>query len=92
MSLIKYRTERNGTSIKSIEIDRETDVSIWIGGRRSDKQTSWYCYYSTWEEAKDALFKRAESNLSHARRQLEQAQSFYGNVVGLKNPEMGNKN
>lgn len=77
--MIKYKTNRwvrdSDDLIKQVEVERETDVSIWVNN-----------YWDTWEDARDFLMKQAEMKLADARRGLQVAQSEYENVKGLKAP------
>lgn len=87
--MIKYVTARplsNRPRIDVIEVDRETESSVWIGGRRRAKQSVWDCYFDTFDEAKAFLTAKAEARLTAARLRLNDAQGFAGNVKGLKEP------
>jgi len=56
------------------------------GTRRVAKSSAYSMYYPTWEEAHQALLEGAEKDLTQARRALEFAQGFHGNVKGMKRP------
>ena len=82
-----YRLQRWAIAeITPVEVERHTESSVWIKGRRNARTTAWDSYFRTWEAARDCLLKRAELDLAASRRQLEQAQGFLGNVKGLKPP------
>ncbi len=84
---VKYVTEHDwGVSIKQTEIDKETEKSVWIDGRRNAKRSDWYNYFDTWGEARDFLMGKAEEKLRTARLMLQNAQGYMGNVKGLKEP------
>ncbi len=89
--MIKYRTTFfwAAEKIKPVEIERETDASVFIKGRRRAKRSSCESYFDTWEEAKAHLMSVAESKLNSARRELERCQGYYGNIKGLKKPSDG---
>jgi hypothetical protein len=85
MMITKYRTGGFGNKlIEEIEVERETDASVWINGTRSSKSCSWLRYHHTWGEAKEYLLNKAQNELDGARIRLERAQGAYGNVKGLK--------
>lgn len=67
-----------------VEIERETESSVWIDGRRSAKISRYEVYHDSWDQAKEYLMIKAERGLDSARRRLETAQGHYGNVKGLK--------
>lgn len=56
------------------------------GGQKVAKSTKYSEYYQSWDEAHKALLSRAEADLVQARRALERAQGFHGNIVGMKKP------
>lgn len=56
------------------------------GGQRVSKSSAYSQYYPTWDEAHQKLLKSAEHELIKARRALERAQGFHGNVKGMKRP------
>lgn len=85
--MIKFRTGGWGNKlIESVEIDRETETSIFIGKTRNAKRSSWCSYFDTWEDAHAYLLKKAENAVASARRQLEEANGKLGNIRGLKKP------
>jgi hypothetical protein len=73
--------------IQVIEVERETDNSVWEDGRRLAKVTDGHEIHDTWEEAHARLTEIAEKKLENARRALDLAQGFVGNVKGLKKPQ-----
>lgn len=84
----KYRTVRwDAAKIQVVEIERETDNSIWINGSRQSKGSSHCRFHDSWEEARDHLMKLAEGKVSSLRNELERARSELGNVKGLKEPK-----
>ena len=85
--MIKFRTGGFGKNlIEEIEVERETDSSVWINGRRNAKNSSLHKYCDTWGEAHLFLLEKAERSLESARRSLERAQGEYGNIKGMKAP------
>lgn len=75
--------------IEKIEVLRETAKYIFVptrsgGERRESKMSSFDEYHDTWEAAHSSLTELAERNVANARRALEIANSFAGNVKGMK--------
>ncbi len=73
-------------TIQAVQVEKETKQSVWIDGRRSAKQTTYENYFDSFDDAKNFLAKLADDKLISARRQLEAARGFAGNVRGLKAP------
>ena len=63
-----------GASI--VDVDRYTDHSVWIRGRRYKRKTSYESYFATAEEYKEFL-----GDMSDLERRLERAER---NVESLK--------
>jgi hypothetical protein len=87
----KYVVHEWPPKIHAYECDKETAAYVWLKGFRSAdgsvKKGKMSDVFDTWEEAHAELTRRADAKLSHARRQLEQAQGFAGNVRGMKPPQ-----
>ena len=62
--------------LKFIRFNRPYDNRIRKAGR----------VFDTWAEARAELLRRAEARLEPARRELQLAQAYHGNVVGMKEP------
>ena len=69
--------------ITPVEIEKETEVSVWVNGHRNAKRSEWDNYYDTWQEAKDALQNRAQQQVDSLRLQLERAKGALGNIKGM---------
>jgi len=73
--------------IKEVEVEKETGASVWIGGRRLAKNTSYEQYHDTWERAHAHLMSKAKYRVESCRHDLELANSALGNVKGMKPPK-----
>jgi hypothetical protein len=72
--------------ITPIEVDRSTDKSVYIGGRKSAKSTTYDQLHPTWQAAHQFLMETAERRLLAARNALAREQGMHGNVKGMKEP------
>lgn len=88
--MIKYKAEIWHNEIDEVEVERETESSVWINGRRHAKQTSCACYFDTWDEALDYKLSKSQDEVERARSALERAKSKLGNIKGLKKPNLEN--
>jgi hypothetical protein len=83
--MIKYKAEFSWEPrIKKVEVERETDASVFFKEFSERKLTQYHAYFDSFEEAKDYLCKIFESRVEVVRRNLEIAKSKYGNAKGLK--------
>jgi hypothetical protein len=85
----KYKVRLNyrygcKAEIKEVEIEKETDKSIWINGHRSAKISEWANYYDSWDEAKCALFECQQRYVDHLRLRLELTRQELENIKEMK--------
>jgi hypothetical protein len=89
--MTKFKAERVPWRVEAkitpVEVERETESSVWINGNRRAKITEWDTFHDTWDEAHAHLLKHAEQQAQSARRNLEAANGSLGNVKGMKRPE-----
>jgi hypothetical protein len=80
---IKYKTRWE--EISKVEIDRETEISVWLKGKNNSvrKMTSWECYFDTFSEAKEHLrqvelkeIKSYEKSIEYHREKLKKIESI----------------
>jgi hypothetical protein len=87
----KYVVHRYAAQIDAYKCTKETASFVWLTGVYSGNsltQKKKDCdVFDTWEAAHAELTRRAETRLNAARRQLQLAQGFAGNVRGMKPPE-----
>jgi hypothetical protein len=77
--------------VEPVQVEKETEQSIWIGGSRRAKKSGggFYSidhYYPTWAEAREALLKEAQEKVNSLRRQLDLANGALGNIKGKRSP------
>lgn len=75
-----------GFRINEVEVERETTQSVWVNGKRCTKKALYEAYRPSWEEAHAWLLEVAGNRVSYARKQLERANTHFGNVKGMKQP------
>lgn len=80
---IKYKSRWE--EIEKVEIDRETDTSVWLKGEKYSvrKNTSWDNYHDTFEEAKDFIRQRElreiqnlESSIEYHREKIKKIEAI----------------
>ena len=62
----KYQTGHWKQDITEIEVERETDKSVWVDGHRSSKSGGFYRIFDTRNEAAEFLLEAAERALGSA--------------------------
>lgn len=65
-----YMTKMWYASIEEVKVERYTDNSVWIAGRRFGRFTRYERYFKTYMEAKQYLLETARRKETAARDQL----------------------
>lgn len=73
--------------IRPVRVQRSTEDSVWIEGRRRKRLCETYAYFPTWDQAKSHLVEQAQQKVNYLRRQLEYYNGILGNAKGKKPPD-----
>ena len=88
--MLKYKTGRCfydvSASIYEVEIERETESSVWIGNRREAKKCEWHTYHDTWGIAHKYLTRKANEKVEAAKTKLEAAIKNRDEVLRMEPP------
>lgn len=76
----KYLTKTYYEHIQIVEVERESEQSVWIKGTRNAKVTEYARYHDTFEEAKRHLIERHEKAIEYARDKIHRAESALGSI------------
>ena len=71
--LSNWKGYKDVSYISPVEVERETDSCIYIGGSRQAKSSNYNSYYRTWAEAKEALVARALRKHENAQDAFDRA-------------------
>lgn len=84
--MIKKYVATPGWSVEihALEVERETDSSVWINGRRAAKRSEYHNYFDKWEGAHALLLAKAYSELDQSQKRLDRAQSNLEEIKKLK--------
>lgn len=76
-----YKTERwKNYEVTPVEVEKHTDKSVWVNGRRQNMSGSWGCYFQTEIEAWEHLKRRQEFEISNLKSRLQQRRSWLGQI------------
>jgi len=70
--------------IEEVEVERETDKSVWIDGRRNMKESDWANYYDTWEEAHSNLLNQQRSHVASVEGRFKYAFKVLTDIEAMK--------
>jgi hypothetical protein len=70
--------------ISCIEVEKETDVSIWVKGRRLAKRSEYRSYFPSFEAAKAFLLDTFTKKAEGIRRHLQDVNGKLGNIIGMQ--------
>ena len=86
----KYRTSNGYTrfnfssEIKEIEIERETEKSVWINGTRHLKHSDWGVFHATWTDAHHYLKQHISRRLDNTKDKLRSVQAKFDEISSMK--------
>jgi len=88
----KYKVNFHGDfhvnpKIEVVEVERETDSSIWVNGNRFSKRGAWKSYFNTFEEAKAALIEKQKEKNKRLERSLKRGTAVLNEVEALSEPQ-----
>ncbi len=74
MPIIKFKCWPMHTTkpedIRAVEVERETDQSVWVNGKRCAKQCEYAVFFDDWEAARAACVAWAERKAAHHEYEL----------------------
>ena len=76
------------TTIEVVEVERETESSVWVNGSRRKRSGGRDRYFDEWKDAHEWLIELAQRKLDDAKVALQRAQGRMGNIKGMKPPEL----
>ena len=68
-----FRTSRGIAGIFPVEVDRKTEGSIWVAGRRKAKESDWDNYHDTWTEAQRFLVHKGIAKTNAYKKRLQES-------------------
>ena len=69
--MIKYRTIKWHCGLAVTNIDRETEKSVFIAGRKSAKRSEYYDYHDSFDDAKSFLHKKIEGRIESLEKKID---------------------
>lgn len=89
MAIVKFKAAPAfswSRKIERVEVERESDSSVWIKGRRHSKTADYASYFDTWALAREALRTAATIKVDLAQRRLAEAQAELAAIEALQPP------
>ncbi len=71
--------------MKKVVIDRETDSSVWIEGRRHAKMSECSGYFDTFADAKQYLSDYADERLRASEAGVNRAKQYVDEIGEIEN-------
>lgn len=87
--MIKYKTDKSMKKIYKVQIQRETESSVFVNRTawgetkqvRESKSTEWHSYHDTFDEAKSELVMVWQEHINRAKANLERMQAGLEKVM-----------
>jgi hypothetical protein len=61
--------------ITEVEVEKETEHSVWLNGRRQAKRSEYVNYYDSWYDAHHALLSNQLNYIDSIRERLDVAET-----------------
>ena len=74
-------------TIEEVTVERETESSVWINGRRSAKRSSYDNYFDTWREAHECILLIAKKKLRSAKMRVSAAEDRLAKIDSMVEPK-----
>lgn len=79
-----FKAGQYGNRIERVEIEKSTDSSVWIKGRRNAIKSSYENYFKSFDEAKSFLLRKFEIKLETYTRYADEAKINLAEIRKLK--------
>jgi hypothetical protein len=76
--------KNNWQGIIEVEVERKSESSVWIKGRRNALRSSYENYFDTPEECKAFMLREAEAVLKSEEGRLEYARKRVAEIMALE--------
>lgn len=86
----KYRASGyrwSAGKIEEIEVERESDQSVWIKGGREAKVTNYAQIFDDWESAHQLLLHETRQKLEHAKSKMKVYEKELVHIEQMKKPD-----
>ncbi|MEE9355217.1 MAG: hypothetical protein V3U75_06475 [Methylococcaceae bacterium] len=84
MDITRYHTARGIPKVKAVKVDKDTDKSVVINGRRRAKRGNWDNYFDTFDEAKVTMVDKARANVKGCTMRLKEAETFLHKAQNIR--------
>ena len=80
----KYKAMLHLKKIKKVEVERETNASVWINGSREYKQNRLVSYFDTFEDAKKWMIDSKKAYIKQVENTLEGIKETIKEIENIK--------
>jgi len=74
--------------IEEIEVERETESSVWINGKSQRKQTEYCYYFDSWEDAHESLLNAQRHHVSMMEQRFKDSMIALMKIEEMKNEKV----
>lgn len=80
----RYIAGRYSDKVETVEVERETNFTVWIKGRKWSKKNKYEEYFDTFEEARESLVNRYQFELKTLKAQLKRTKQRLADTLRLQ--------
>lgn len=79
-----YRASFYGITVQAVDVDRISESSVWIKGRRHARITDYDGYHETFEAARDWIAKLHQNKINALQMNISYYQNLLDRAMSLK--------
>lgn len=76
--------EAFGSGVEPVQVDKFTEQSVWIGGRRATRESDWRAFFPEQKDAWDWVQSRRETRIAQAVEQLERDRKELEKIIAKR--------
>jgi hypothetical protein len=79
-----------GKRVEAVQVEKSTDKTLLVGGRRVNRMSDYRCFFPTEREAWDHLIQHAQQRVQQASATLQKYRSELGKIESERATALGN--
>lgn len=72
--------------IRTVEITKYTESSVWIGDRRQARLSSYENFFPDWQQARDFLMEKWQRRIENSEKTLEAQKRLLASIEAMTPP------
>lgn len=86
--ITKYRAVNYKNRIEKVEVERETESSVWVNGMRNAKVSKWHIYFDYFDDAKDHQIAKVQREIDISSARLSKACAAKQDLLSMRESDI----